>query len=108
MAKLFKDIWNPGKDGSHAEERGFIRFAIIATGLLLAFLLLKKGNIINWVEAAVTIKRQEAQIERNQKTIDMMDANVHALTTNRDSLEKFAREKFHFAESGDDIYLIEE
>ena len=28
--------------------------------------------------------------------------------TNRDTLEQFAREQFHFAEPGEDVYIVEE
>ena len=34
-----------------------------------------------------------------------MDKEIDLLTTNKDSLEKFAREEFHFASPGDDVYI---
>ena len=37
----------------------------------------------------------------------MMDKRVNMLKTDRDTLEKFAREQFHFAAPGDDVYVIE-
>ena len=37
-----------------------------------------------------------------------MDRTIYLLTHDRDSLEKFARENFHFAQKGDDIYLIDD
>jgi cell division protein FtsB len=37
-----------------------------------------------------------------------MDKEIGALTGNRDSLEKFARETYHFAAPGEDVYLVGE
>ena len=37
-----------------------------------------------------------------------MDDRIRSLTSSRDSLEKFAREHFHFAEPGDDVFIIED
>ena len=52
------------------------------------------------------IQRQERQMDRLRSDIDAMDAEINALTNSKDSLEKFARENWNFAEKGDDIYLI--
>jgi cell division protein FtsB len=37
-----------------------------------------------------------------------MDESIEDLKTDRDSLEKFAREQFHFAVPGEDVYIVEE
>ena len=46
-------------------------------------------------------------MERLRNDIDAMDAEIQALTNSRDSLEKFARETYHFAAPGEDVYIIE-
>ena len=38
---------------------------------------------------------------------EQMEKSVNILKTDRDTLEKFAREQFHFAAPGDDVYVIE-
>ena len=43
-----------------------------------------------------------------QAEIDEMDREIDNLRNNRDSLESFARETYHFAAPGDDIYIVEE
>ena len=40
--------------------------------------------------------------------LKQMDDRIRSLTSSRDSLEKFAREHFHFAEPGDDVFIIED
>ena len=44
---------------------------------------------------------------RLKAEIKDMDAEFKALTENKDSLEKFARETYHFAAPGDDVYIVE-
>ena len=107
MAGKFKDIWNRDKDGNKREQRSFLRFVIIATAVFVVLLFAKKDNVIRWIQAGFTIRDQKRQIERLEQKIDGMNAHIEMLTTNRDSLEKFAREKFHFSEPGEDVYLTE-
>lgn len=91
--------------GAHG---GFFKFAGIVTGIFILIMLLKPGtNIIRWVRTGVEISRQERLIEFYNKEIDRMEQRIDMLTSDRDTLEKFAREHFYFAEPGDDVYIIE-
>lgn len=66
------------------------------------------NNVIRWVGARIEISRQEKQIREYNRQIRQMDERIRMLTSDRDTLEKFAREQFNFAEPGDDVYVIEE
>ena len=107
MARYTKDIWDPEKDGNRKEQRSFLRYAIIATALFLLFLFLKKDSIITWVQAGFTLRRQERQIEQLQQENAEMDRKIRMMKGDRDTLERFAREHFYFAEPDDDVYIIE-
>ena len=37
-----------------------------------------------------------------------MDRRINMLKTNKDTLEKFAREQFNFAVPGEDVFVIED
>lgn len=102
----FLDLWDKKKDGSRKELRSFERTMTIALAIAVIFIFAKKDNVVRWVEAGFTIRRQNREIEMNAKQIEQMQRTLENLTTNRDSLEKFARERYHFAKNGDDIYLI--
>lgn len=66
------------------------------------------GNtVIHWAKAAVEIRRQEKMIDEYQKQNDEMDRRINMLKTDRDTLEKFAREHFNFAVPSEDVYVIE-
>lgn len=95
--KSFKDIM-------HSRIGGYI---IIALGFLLLLMFYPGNNLFTWINATHQIKQQQKQMRRYEVEIMEMDARIRELTTNRDSLEKFARENFHFTEPGEDVYLTE-
>jgi cell division protein FtsB len=95
-----KDIWN----GRH---KGFVRYAAVITALALIYaLFFSDDNLIRWFRAGIELRQQRRQIERYQKEIKSMDERIKTLSTDRDSLEQYARENFNFAEPGDDVYLV--
>ena len=107
MAKYTKDLWDRDKDGNRKEQRSFLRYAIIATVVFLLFMFLKKDNLINWVQGGLSLRRQERQIEQYQRENEELDRRIRVMTGDRDSLERYAREQFYFAEPGDDVYITE-
>ena len=103
----FKDIWDRSKDGNKAPQRSFLRFAIVITALFVLFLFIKKDNVVRWIQAGFTLGQQERRIEQLKDDNERLDGQIRMLSTSRDSLEKFAREEFGFAEPGDDVYMEE-
>ena len=98
---------NKGSLLTRSEHNYFLPFVIIITAIAAVWLLfLSHSSVLNWVRANVEIRRQERQMEKYRSEIDEMDAEIQALTNSRDSLEKFARETYHFAAPGEDVYLI--
>lgn len=104
----FRDIWNWKLDGKNAEKRSFVRYAICATAFFIIMVgFVNQNNIVRWIKAGFEIRNQERLIERYSAEIKDMDRQIHGLTSNKDSLEQFARENFGFAEPGDDVYIVE-
>lgn len=100
MGKI-KDIM-AGKHGA------LIRFSLACLAIFLILWLLGPGNtFISWIQAASETSAMEKQIEDYKAQTEALDARIEDLTSNRDSLEKFARENFHFAAPGEDVYIIE-
>ena len=88
------------------KKNSFVKFAAIATAVFLVFIgFLSGGSILRWVRASLEIRRQEKLIETYRNEIDQMGTEVDLLSSDRDSLEKFAREKFHFAAPDEDVYI---
>ena len=105
---ILKNIWDKSKDGNKQEQRSLIRVTIIASAVALVFLCVKTDNLFQWIKAGITISKQNSEIKANRERLEQMDRTIYLLTHDRDSLEKFARENFHFAQKGDDIYLIDD
>lgn len=80
--------------------------AVVAVGFLLLWIIGPGNTFIDWIKTAYKINKQEKQIKEYKQEIKEMKGYIHELETNKDSLEKFAREKFHFAKEGEDVYLI--
>ncbi len=99
--KKLSDIFK----GEHKNFRIFVAFS---TAVFVFIWIAGPGNTwIHWAKAGLEIKRQERQIIEYRQEIERMDKRVNMLKTDRDTLEKFAREQFHFAAPGDDVYVIE-
>ncbi len=100
---------NKGNLLTRSDHNYFLPFVLIVTAVVALWLLFfSHSSVLNWVRASVEIRQQERKMEQYQREIDEMDAEIRSLTRNRDSLEKFARETYHFAAPGDDVYLIED
>ena len=93
---------------TRSDHNYFLPFVIIITAVAALWLLFfSHSSVLNWVRANWEIQRQERQMDQLRRDIDAMDAEIRSLTNSRDSLEKFARETYHFAAPGEDVYLIE-
>ena len=93
---------------TRSDHNYFLPFVIVVTAVAALWLLFfSHSSVLNWVRASWEIQRQERQMDQYRKEIDAMDAEIQALTNSKDSLEKFARETYHFAASGEDVYLVE-
>jgi cell division protein FtsB len=100
MGKI-KDIFS----GPH---RKFAWFVVVSTSVLILLWFIGPGNtFIHWGKAALEVKRQEKIIERLQKENEELDRRINMMKTDRDTLEKYAREEYNFTAPGEDVYLVE-
>lgn len=98
----FRDIFSGG-------QKSFAGYVTIATVAFFLFVLFKPGsNIFNWISAQREVSRQEKQIMQYRRELEKLDTRIDLLVTDRDTLEKFAREQFHLAAPGEDVYILEE
>ena len=93
---------------TRSDHNYFVPFVIVITAVAALWLLFfSHSSVLNWVRARWEINRQERQMEEYRKGIEEMDAEIQSLPRSRDSLEKFARETYHFAAPDEDVYLVE-
>lgn len=103
MAKGGNKKRNPFWNSDHYS---FSKFAVVST-LVFAVILcfFARDNVIRWIRADAEIRAQQKQMLIYRNEIDEMNRQIQMLTHEKDSLEQFAREQFHFAAPGDDVYL---
>jgi len=103
--KVKKNRWALLKRSDH---NYLIPFVIVVTTVVALWLLFFAHNsVLSWIRATVEVKNQEKEMARLQSEIDQMDQEIDNLRNNRDSLESFARDTYHFAAPGDDVYIVE-
>ena len=65
------------------------------------------NNVGQMIRSRVTLRRQQRQIEFYKREISKMNRKLEQLQSERDSLEKFAREEYFYHLDGEDVYVIE-
>lgn len=79
----------------------------LATAFFLAWVIfLDSNNIISWVKDLRELSAQEKQKDYYEEAIRRTDEQLKELGSNRDSLEKFAREQYFFHEPDEEVFII--
>lgn len=100
ISRKVKELW-------YGPHKGFFRYAAVITALALFYMVFySSDSLIRWAGAAIELRQQRLQIEKYRLEISNMDKQIRMLSTDRDTLEEFAREKFRFAAPGDDVYVL--
>ena len=86
----------------------FWKYALVVTVLIvLVLLVIPAGSIPSWIKSGFEIRSQERQMESCREEIDALTGRIRDLSTNKDSLEKVAREQFGFTLPGEEVYREE-
>ena len=83
------------------------KYFIVGFIFLVYICFLDTNNVGQMIRARVTLGRQQRQIEFYKREISKMDRKLQQLRSERDSLEKFAREEYYYHQDGEDVYVIE-
>ncbi len=90
------------------EHRRFAWFVVVVTTIFIGLWIFGPGNtIVDWIKASNEIRVYEESMEFLRQDIERMNRNIEELKTDKDTLEKFARERFKFAAPGEDVYIID-
>ena len=90
------------------EHGTFFKFVTFCVTVFIVLWIVGPGNtVLHWARSKSDLRLQKKQMELYQKEIEQMRRQVRMLESNRDSLEKFAREQFYFAAPGEDVYVVE-
>lgn len=82
------------------------KYALAALAMLMWITFFHNNDLISQVSSRMKLQqlKEEQQYYRDQ--IEETKAAIHDLTTNMESLEKFAREHHHMKKDDEDLYLV--
>ncbi len=104
-----KGAFSKLRDALRDPKKSFLCFAGVVLAVFLYAWTFGHGNtFISWIRAKAEIVSMNRQIREYEEKALEMDGRINDLKTNRDSLEKFAREKFFFSAPDEDIYVVGE
>lgn len=84
------------------------KYFIVTAFFLVWVLFIDTGNIFVWMKDMRTVSSQERQIEYFKEAIQETEEKLNELESNKDSLEKFAREQYLFHEPDEEVFIIVE
>ena len=64
------------------------------------------NNVGQMFRSRSELRSQRRQIEFYQREIQKLDRKLEQLNSQRDSLEKFAREEYYYQMDGEDVFVI--
>ena len=77
--------------------------------LVFALLILfnTRTSLHQMLQSMNTIRNQKKQELYYRQAIKTTDERIKQLTSNKDTLEMFARENYYFQEDGEDVFVVE-
>lgn len=88
----------------------FIRnkYVIVTVFFLVWVLFIDTNNLFVWFRDMGVVSSQQRQKEYYREAIRQTDEKLLELTSNKDSLEKFAREQYLFHLKDEEVFIITE
>lgn len=83
------------------------KYFIAAFVFLLLIVFNRHNSLSQMIRCMSTLRDQQKQEIHYKEAIWNTDEQIRQLTSNKDTLEKFARENYYFQEDGEDVYIIE-
>jgi len=82
------------------------KYIITISIFLVWIIFLSKYNLVERVRMINDIKEMERDIQYYQQQIARDSLRLRELTTNRENLEKYAREQYYMKKKNEDIFVI--
>lgn len=82
------------------------KYVIATVAFLLLICFLDNNTLGDWAVALRTLSSHKAEQRYYKEQINQTEQQLRELQSNRDSLEKFAREHYYFHQDSEDVYII--
>lgn len=108
MAKNFIQSAKRGISNSKVFKVIRNKYFIVTAFFLVWVLFIDTNNVFVWFRDMGVVAGQQRQKEYYKEAIRQTDEKLKELTSNKDSLEKFAREQYLFHEKDEEVFIIAE
>ncbi len=82
------------------------KYAIAFILFLIWICFLDNNSVGVWIAAERKLHEQKHQIEALESEISAKQARIERLNSQKDTLERFAREEYLFHEDGEDVFIV--
>ena len=82
------------------------KYVVVTVFFFVWVLFIDTNNFYVWMNDLKTVSQQEKQIEYYKDAIKLTDEKLDELTSNKDSLEKFAREQYLFHQKDEEVFVV--
>jgi len=96
MKELWQKIWPWLKN----------KYVLTISVFAVWMLFFDQNNVVDRLQMMSEIRRLEADQEYYLEQIEKDSTRLHELTTNKENLEKYAREQFLMKKKDEDVFVI--
>lgn len=82
------------------------KYFVVGLIFLLWICFFDINNVGELVRSRAVLRNQRRQIEFYEQEISKMNRKLEQLDSERDSLEKFAREEYFYLQDGEEVYIV--
>ncbi|NCB18617.1 MAG: septum formation initiator family protein [Bacteroidia bacterium] len=83
------------------------KYVVAILGFAVWVVFLDSSSMVRCTRIKMNIREQENQKEYYREEIRSIEEKLNELSSNRDSLEKFAREQYLFKKDDEDLFVVE-
>jgi len=82
------------------------KYVLVISVFTIWMLFFDQNNMVDRLKMTSEIRQLEADREYYQEAIERDSARFHELTTDRENLEKYAREQFLMKKKNEDVFVV--
>ena len=82
------------------------KYFLVTVFFLVWIFFIDTSKVFVWLNDMGTVASQERQKEYYKEAIKVTEEKLNELESNKDSLEKFAREQYLFHEADEEVFVI--
>jgi len=81
---------------------------VLITVAFLLICIFDHNGLATLLKNKNEIRHQQQAIEQYHKSIREIEERIRNLSTNKDSIEAFAREEYYYKKEKEDVFIVEE